>query len=106
MLDVKVEHILAHCAGTVQLYDELLATAFSSSATAPRLAWPQLRMQLFADRISHLDDVPERGETRIQYVGRCIQTVASEIRQQQQVAAVNTMISHAASLDLDRAVLG
>ena len=76
-LHADVEHILTVCSGTQLLYLEWAEVSGQCQPLLPRLPWPALRMELFADRISFLELRPASGCARVRFVGHAMKALAN-----------------------------
>ena len=71
-----VEHILTACPETRHLFDVWAATIERSSSELHTLRGETLRMELFDDRVSFIQNSPIHGQARILFVGRAMKKVA------------------------------
>ena len=91
--EVCVVHMLAVCPGTLDLYREWAAS--TSHASASRLEWPLLRLELFADRISFATEVDMEGAARIRFVGKAAKLVSNILDEQQTLSEIDQLIGDA-----------
>jgi len=89
---VGVQHVLCNCPATQAEYNEWSLIGHTDNSGFMRTDWERLRMELFADRLSHPDSRQEKGEARILFVGRCVQRTCEALLQKQETEQIAELI--------------
>ena len=91
--DVRLDHALFSCIGTRDLHTAWSMVAYTPSDSAASTSWEVLRMDLFAGRMSFLDNDPDKGQARILFVGGVVRRFARARLQAEAPASIESLIA-------------